>query len=312
MSAQNQLEKRFLELCFQHPQGVTDEVLAQHFGSDLQSIVGAINSLLVKGRLTILKNGNANIYRAISEENALKFGGLSAEDMLLYQLIEKSGNMGIWTRDLRHRSGLQQLQLNKALKILESRKLVKSIKSVASKNKKVYMLYDLEPAKELTGGAFYSEQEFDAQFVEVVSKLAFMYIKENPNTTTANIHSFVQGHAAVQADLKLEDVHTVLQTLVYDNLILCIDPTAKRLRGAAVSQDDGAGVPGSDPAKEAAKKAAELKRLVGLQFRALPNPVPNSALTSTPCGVCPVYADCEETGPISPATCAYFEQWLAF
>ena len=56
----------------------------------------------------------------------------------------QSGNMGLWTKDLKIRSNLQQPQINKMLKALEQRKLIKALKSVASSNRKVYMLYELE------------------------------------------------------------------------------------------------------------------------------------------------------------------------
>lgn len=61
---------------------------------------------------------------------------------------------GIWTKDLKHKSNLQQPQVAKILKTLESRKLVKSVKSVTSGNKKLYMLFELEPSREVTGGAW--------------------------------------------------------------------------------------------------------------------------------------------------------------
>ena len=47
------------------------------------------------------------------------------------------------------------LQINKCLKSLEQRKLIKAVKSVASSNRKVYMLFELEPSREITGGAWY-------------------------------------------------------------------------------------------------------------------------------------------------------------
>lgn len=51
---------------------------------------------------------------------------------------------GIWVRDLRTRSNLSQQQVTKIVKTLMSKKLIKAEKSTAAKNKKVYMLYDLE------------------------------------------------------------------------------------------------------------------------------------------------------------------------
>ena len=61
---------------------------------------------------------------------------------------------GMWTKDMKFHSNLQQPQITKILKTLESRKLVKSVKSVTGGNRKVYMLYELEPSRELTGGAW--------------------------------------------------------------------------------------------------------------------------------------------------------------
>lgn len=40
------------------------------------------------------------------------------------------------------------------------------MRSVASKSKKLYIAYDVIPAKEITGGPWYSDQEFDYEFVQ--------------------------------------------------------------------------------------------------------------------------------------------------
>ena len=78
----------------------------------------------------------------------MKFKGLSSDELLVYQIIKGSNNIGIWTRDLKVKSNLQQNQVVKVLKVLESRKLVKAVKSVQNKNRKVYMDFDTEPARE--------------------------------------------------------------------------------------------------------------------------------------------------------------------
>ena len=61
---------------------------------------------------------------------------------------------GLWTKDMKHKTNLQQTQVTKILKQLESRNLVKAIKPVNQPSKKFYMLFDLEPAREITGGAW--------------------------------------------------------------------------------------------------------------------------------------------------------------
>jgi len=114
--------------------------------------------------------------------------GLSTEDFLVYQCISQAGNKGepsshpgnafckshaypspvlswnfeqesidntgIWTKELKIKTNLQQPQITKILKNLDQRSLVKSVKSVLNPSRKVYMLFELDPARELTGGAW--------------------------------------------------------------------------------------------------------------------------------------------------------------
>lgn len=72
--------------------------------------------------------------------------------MAVLSIIERAGDQGVWVRTLKLQSKLQQQQINKILKRLETRKLAKPVKSIAYKNRRMYMAFDLEPAKELTGG----------------------------------------------------------------------------------------------------------------------------------------------------------------
>lgn len=65
------------------------------------------------------------------------------EQLMIYQVIEKAGNKGIWTRDIKTSTSVNQNTLTKTLKSLEGRHLIKTAKSVTSKSKKLYMLYEL-------------------------------------------------------------------------------------------------------------------------------------------------------------------------
>ena len=62
---------------------------------------------------------------------------------MIYQVIEKAGNKGIWTRDIKTATSVNQNTLTKTLKSLEGRHLIKTAKSVTSKSKKLYMLFEL-------------------------------------------------------------------------------------------------------------------------------------------------------------------------
>jgi DNA-directed RNA polymerase III subunit RPC6 len=83
----------------------------------------------------------------VSAEVAQQFQGLDVSAKMVYQVIEKAGNMGIWTKDIRVQTNIQQQALNKIFKVLESRLLIKPVKSVTAKSKKLYMLYKLVPSK---------------------------------------------------------------------------------------------------------------------------------------------------------------------
>ncbi|KAL4681435.1 hypothetical protein H8959_006912 [Pygathrix nigripes] len=60
-----------------------------------------------------------------------KMKGSDNQEKLVYQIIEDAGNKGIWSRDIRYKSNLPLTEINKILKNLESKKLIKAVKSVA-------------------------------------------------------------------------------------------------------------------------------------------------------------------------------------
>ena len=76
--------------------------------------------------------------------------------------------MGIWTEDMKRETNLQQPQVNKALKNLEAPGLIKGVKYVVDQEKKMYMLVELTPSKEINGGAWYTGLKFDTKFINIV------------------------------------------------------------------------------------------------------------------------------------------------
>ena len=59
---------------------------------------------------------------------------------------------------------------------MEQRCLLKTVRSVTSKSKKLYMVYEITPAKELTGGPWYTDQEFDNEFVVALCDFITKYV----------------------------------------------------------------------------------------------------------------------------------------
>jgi len=94
-------------------------------------------------------------------------------------MIEGAGALGIWTKTLKARSNLHQTVMNKVLKSLETRDYVKAVKSVKFPGRKMYMLFGLSPGEEVTGGAWFSDGELDLDFVESITRIVVMAVKES-------------------------------------------------------------------------------------------------------------------------------------
>jgi len=141
------LESEIIQLCLQYPNGVSDKILENSFRSvTMQQRVSALNRLLSLNKIDLLKSttdAGTFLYRIRDTSNAtsssISIGGSATDQMerVVYQLVKESGSSGIWMRDIRTKTKLSQTILNKTLKSLESKKLIKAVKSVHASKKKV-------------------------------------------------------------------------------------------------------------------------------------------------------------------------------
>lgn len=201
--------------------GVPNSVLKSRFGDDYVRLAPILNSLLSSSRLSMSRGGPNNelFYTLVSEDVASKFAGLDLSARLVYQVIEKAGNMGIWTRDITKETNIQNHLLLKILKALESRRLVKPVRSITNKSKKLYMLYDLAPATELTGGIWYSDLEFDHGFITELRTFLMHCVRklnQGQGVTLKDILEKMNQAKISKVNLGLNDVGQLMQTLVYD------------------------------------------------------------------------------------------------
>jgi DNA-directed RNA polymerase III subunit RPC6 len=82
---------------------------------DLTTMAEALNRMLKEGMISIGKLADGTpVYRRQSSQDATRLTGLSSEERLVLQLIETTGNIGMWTRDIRLRSNLQQARGDRA------------------------------------------------------------------------------------------------------------------------------------------------------------------------------------------------------
>ena len=87
------------------------------------------------------------------------------------------------------KTNVKSTALNKTLKNLETKKLIKSVTSVNASKKKVYMLFDLEPDRSITGGAWYSGKEFESEFVEILNEQCYHYLCEKRETSAVKFQT---------------------------------------------------------------------------------------------------------------------------
>jgi len=60
-----------------------------------------------------------------------KLKGGEVEERIIFKIVEDAGNKGIWIKDIRYKSNLNATTLNKIIKVLEGKKLIKAITSVS-------------------------------------------------------------------------------------------------------------------------------------------------------------------------------------
>lgn len=131
---------RILLLIQQYPQGIGDKLLKSSMPDcDPKARAMAINKLLNSGKIDLFQSAESGLlYKAKQPSQAPAIKG-DQEEKLVYKIIEEAGNKGTWIKDIRIKSNLVQTQLTKVLKILESKKHIKVVKSVNASKKKVYM-----------------------------------------------------------------------------------------------------------------------------------------------------------------------------
>ncbi len=154
------------------------------------------------------------------------------------------------------------------------------------------MLYNLEPDRSVSGGAWYQDQDFESEFVDVLNQQCLRFlqmkresakeIKEGPIAmksmsccTVKDVHKFISDLGISKVNLDEEDLETILKTVVYDG------------KAERIVQIDGTYL-----------------------YRAINSALPIPGLVQMPCGICPIIKNCSFCGEITPKLCQYMSEWL--
>ncbi|XP_046751042.1 probable DNA-directed RNA polymerase III subunit RPC6 [Diprion similis] len=287
------IEEKIISLAQAKPKGISDKDISAEI-PDLAPTqkAAAINKLLAQGYFDLFKQGGTLLYRLKDPSKAKSVKGADNEEKVVYNIIEEAGNKGIWIRDIRFKSNLMPTQLNKILKSLETKKFIKAVKSVAASKKKVYMLYNLEPDRSVTGGAWYQDQDFEAEFVDILNQQCYRFLEQKKDSTkncndgpigarniafasSKEVWKFISDLGISKVKLSVEDLEMILNTLIYDGKV------------ERTLSSDGSNL-----------------------YRAVEPLLSPPGLIRTPCGVCPVRKNCCDIGEITPKKCHYIKEWL--
>jgi len=283
-STQSPHEIAILDVLRKHPEGIT----ANHkdfldLNIPLTDFAQVINKFSSQSLLKIEKDRSGNIvYKSTTDDEAEHLRGMNAEERIIYQLIAHTQDKGIWVKDLKSASNIPPMEIPKILKRMETRKIIKSVKSVQGARRKLYMLYDINPSRAVTGGPWFSGADFDVEFFTRVQETCFRAISSKGFLNLEDVASFVQNTGVLNAELSLDDYQDVINTLIYD--------------GKVEEVKDG---------RPGVKKGSMLYRPTRLEM-------PMNGFTQIPCGRCPVFDMCGSEGEITPNNCVYYTKWLEF
>jgi DNA-directed RNA polymerase III subunit RPC6 len=290
------LQEQMLELLKKNPDGINQSHMIKSVDGASYELIGmTLNSLIQQNRIIVSESDGETIFKYRSEREAAKFRDLTYEDHNIYEMIITTGNNGISSGELKQRTKYNTQILNKILKKLEKKCLVKSLKPVNSKcNKKFWLSYDIEPSQEITGGIWCSNQVFDKDLISTITDKCLHYVQREKITSRKEILIYIKSTGLVKNELKEEDLQKIINLLIFDDKIEVIFP---------------------DISYASCNKLTVLLKkndpiLNSLKYKTSGNYQVKSVMNQVPCTYCPVFRECQIENLINPKDCEHMLRYL--
>ncbi|KAI9814695.1 MAG: 34-kDa subunit of RNA polymerase III (C) [Thelocarpon impressellum] len=311
---------------------------------DVALLSQCVQALLDEGLLKVLTLPTGTVWKILRREEAERYKSMTPDEAMIYSYIDAAGREGIWSRTIKLRTNIHQSIMTRSIKNLESRGLIKSIKSVRWPARIFYMLASLTPSEDVTGGPWFTDGELDTDFVEVLCAQIELYI------TSKSFRRINAPSSALKKSSKSKATRAQVEALRDKELATPPRPPKPRERDRLLHFPPGyTGYPtladimawlndsriSEVPlAEEHVRQLMDIlcydrrveRVLDGQAYKAARRPDPPSSggdsggaeeqkragngLTEAPCGRCPVFNLCEEGGPVSASNCEYFKDWL--
>lgn len=205
-----------------------------------------VNQKLIK----LIKQGDELMFQALSVSEATKITSMNEDEAMIYTYIEASGREGIWTKTIKAKTNLHQHVVVRCLKSLENQRYIKSIKSVKHPTRKIYMLYNLQPSIDVTGGPWFTDSELDSEFIDsllgviwkFVASKSYPYVFKAPTSDANVFHTsfpynytgyvdinaimdFILNSGVTNVDLAIHDIRSLCDVLVFDDKLELVHNT---------------------------------------------------------------------------------------
>jgi DNA-directed RNA polymerase III subunit RPC6 len=275
---------------------------------------------------------------------------MSDDQELVYALVDEAGSDGIWTKQIKMKTGLHDANFRKAVKELESKGMIQDMKSVEHPNRKMYIKANLRPSERATGGPWYTNGELDLPFIEVVTQICENFIlkksfyasrlpgsgaaakkmrepkKSKSKMTAEEVKALRDKELGPRVEPQTEMEKRKAE---YDRML----PMPAGYNGYATCDEITRFLDEKQVAKTILT-AVDVQQLLDIMvydekiervrcggdlwgYRTLRQSLRHgdiasqNLLTEAPCGKCPVFDLCEEGGPVGPSNCEYFNDWLS-
>lgn len=208
-----------LEFLASFEDGATEEDLCRHFRKlNKMELAAILNSLLQSNQIEVAQLEGRMHYRAVRNKTT------DYEAMIL-ALLGQIGSNGMWLRDIKTKTNIPHNLVLKILRNLEAARKIKSLKSIKN-NRKMYMLYDVKPNEEVTGGVWFSNNDVDLVFVNKLMDVIYRYChrpeeeyaltKIDSLATMMDVRDFIAESGISEVELSMSDIAMLVDCLVCD------------------------------------------------------------------------------------------------
>ncbi|KAF2196298.1 RNA polymerase Rpc34 [Delitschia confertaspora ATCC 74209] len=271
---------------------------------------------------------------------AAKFHNMTRDEATMYAMIEDSQSAGIWSKTIRMKTGLPQNIVTKCLKSMESRGLIQSISNVKQPGRKMYLLADITPSDDISGGSWHVNGELDVALIDAVTYVVTQFVEKatwekvpagaNRAAVAARRAAIAQKKAAVANGGALRDMEDAFQPPMGRPQIMLVprDPTNTNFptTGSILQHVNNSGIIRNLVVREEDMEQllemlvldGRLEKMGATGYRTVKGAKVHdddrsgswNGFVDAPCGLCPVFALCGDEGEINARTCQYFAEWL--